>query len=1101
MRAPASSAIPVSPTNSVPSCWIKKNDIMLGGGLNRCDTSKDLPSQLHYYYGLVKRQILRYQNPMTHLYPDKSSNKTEGHLRDSIYCSVGVWALYQAYKHLDDDRGRRYELGQSAVAGMRGVLLAWMRQSEQLEEWKNHQNTKLALHSVVDLNSGANLLDSSKYNHLQLDIVCLYLLFLVQMITSGLEIIFSYEEVALVQNLVYYIERAYRTPGYGTWGRGTKYNDGTPEVCASAIGLAKAALEAVNGFNLFGERGSISSVIYVDIDAHNRNRSIFMTLLPRESNTKVTDASLINTISFPAFATQNEELYKTTKEAVVKHLKGDYGFKRFSGDGFGTEIEDMQRRFYRKGETLEFENVENEWPLFYINMIIDGVFKDQPDQVEEYKALLEPRLLYDFKFGDPLVPQMYQVGSGEVKSEKQQPHSQKRKITNAQNPEEVFLWGQAMFIISELLTNNLLQVFQIDPIKRYLPCHARPKPVGRYSSFLGGSPSSDLVLQVVMIAESTRLQYMLANYGVQTQTPTEVEPVQIWPPGEMVKVLTNMGRSNKLGINGRPTRPIGALGTCKIYKLAGKTILCYPLIFSNSEFYLSHDMILLTEDIKAELRFISRYWRLKGRPTFCIMITEKMMRDPHFDKMVKFLAQIKSGQVDGIKVRIGRVQNLLASSCIEHLDFLSMNHETFNHVTPVQEIKHSHAGYSSLTDIPKLLEVHEELADFASQYSNTPTDDILELLMGLDHVYGTIQLLGILLKREGPDFKLRSHKYCSIKEVLEYMHKEAGQRRYWAALRYSSSLLTQLMDSISPYVTQIIVKGKTVTVGTPGLDFKEFDTPCSPQDIHHAIYSKVQPYSIIGAVLQQELIYYSGKLIANQPFLFDGILVLRMSMLAKAIEMYHTFTHPETAFHVENVAPNKILNLLKAMLFMTELSHKQEHEKSKLTRRQINSINGCLMRVPENFYPSVYNILKRCPGGLTFKKKHLPQKSTLKMMEAHELSFFHTVESYLAQYINHDIRFLMTRVLVILATVLNRNPELTYRKEFVADTVIVESLNLYLKEQNLASIPDTFLDEEINFLGMLDLDTSAQDSYIARAIINKLLGAEISEKDMECKLQ
>ena len=61
------------------------------------------------------------------------------------------------------------------------------------------------------------------------------------------------EEVALVQNLVYYIERSYRTPGYGSWGRGTKYNDGTPEVSASAIGMAKAALEAVNGFNLFGE--------------------------------------------------------------------------------------------------------------------------------------------------------------------------------------------------------------------------------------------------------------------------------------------------------------------------------------------------------------------------------------------------------------------------------------------------------------------------------------------------------------------------------------------------------------------------------------------------------------------------------------------------------------------------------------------------------------------------------------------------------------------------------------------------------------------------------------------------------------------------------
>ena len=43
----------------------------------------------------------------------------------------------------------------------------------------------------------------------------------------------------------------------------------------------------------------------------------------------------------------------------------------------------------------------------------------------------------------------------------------------------------------------------------------------------GGSAASDLVIQVVMISESTRLQCMLANYGIQTQTPTEVEPVQV----------------------------------------------------------------------------------------------------------------------------------------------------------------------------------------------------------------------------------------------------------------------------------------------------------------------------------------------------------------------------------------------------------------------------------------------------------------------------------------------------------------------------------------------------------------------------------------------
>ena len=31
---------------------------------------------------------------------------------------------------------------------------------------------------------------------------------------------FSVEEVSLVQNLVYYVERAYRTPDFGPWGRG-----------------------------------------------------------------------------------------------------------------------------------------------------------------------------------------------------------------------------------------------------------------------------------------------------------------------------------------------------------------------------------------------------------------------------------------------------------------------------------------------------------------------------------------------------------------------------------------------------------------------------------------------------------------------------------------------------------------------------------------------------------------------------------------------------------------------------------------------------------------------------------------------------------------
>ena len=41
---------------------------------------------------------------------------------------------------------------------------------------------------------------------------------------------------------------------------------------------------------------------------------------------------------------------------------------------------------------------------------------------------------------------------------------------------------------------------------------------------------------------------MMGTYGIQTQTPHEVEPVQIWPPKELVKVYEHLGLSKRLGL-------------------------------------------------------------------------------------------------------------------------------------------------------------------------------------------------------------------------------------------------------------------------------------------------------------------------------------------------------------------------------------------------------------------------------------------------------------------------------------------------------------------------------------------------------------------------
>jgi len=98
------------------------------------------------------------------------------------------------------------------------------------------------------------------------------------------------------------------------------------------------------------------------------------------------DASLLLTLSFPAFASHEDRLVEQTKQNVVNRLRCKMGFKRFTRDGFLSKNEDKSRRYYHSGELKEFEGLECEWPLFFIAMIIDGVFNRRLEFVPSLQA-------------------------------------------------------------------------------------------------------------------------------------------------------------------------------------------------------------------------------------------------------------------------------------------------------------------------------------------------------------------------------------------------------------------------------------------------------------------------------------------------------------------------------------------------------------------------------------------------------------------------------------------------------------------------------------------------------------------------------------------
>ena len=74
---------------------------------------------------------------------------------------------------------------------MRGILFCWMQQAERTEKFKMNQNKASSLHVKFHLHTGDQYYADDEYNHLQIDVISLYLMCLVQMISVDLYIIYS----------------------------------------------------------------------------------------------------------------------------------------------------------------------------------------------------------------------------------------------------------------------------------------------------------------------------------------------------------------------------------------------------------------------------------------------------------------------------------------------------------------------------------------------------------------------------------------------------------------------------------------------------------------------------------------------------------------------------------------------------------------------------------------------------------------------------------------------------------------------------------------------------------------------------------------------
>uniref|UniRef100_A0A4W3GT65 Phosphorylase b kinase regulatory subunit n=1 Tax=Callorhinchus milii TaxID=7868 RepID=A0A4W3GT65_CALMI len=604
---------------------------------------------------ILRREIVFIYNPVTGLLPASLEHK-DAWVRDNVYGILAVWGLGLAYRKVsdrDEDKAKSYEFEQSVVKLMRGLLRCMMRQAEKVEKFKYSQSPSDALHAKYSSTTCEAVVKDSDWGHLQIDATSLFLLFLAQMTASGLHIIFSLDEVNFIQNLVFYIETAYKVADFGIWERGDKTNRGIPELNASSVGMAKAALEAVDELDLFGAKGGPESVIHVLSDEVQHCQSILNSMLPRASNSKEIDSSLLTVISFPAFAVDNRKLISVTKQQIIEKLQGRYGCCRFLRDGYKTPREDSKRPYYEPAELKHFENIECEWPVFWAYMVLDGLFSGNTLQVEEYREALE-RVAIKGENGVSWLPELYTVPEDKVMDEEyKNPHTVDR-VASGKMPH---IWGQSLYILGGLLAEGLLAPEEIDPMNRRFAASFKP----------------DVVVQVAILAETKEIYDMLTKKGIHVQSIPDIHPIRVQPARILSHIYARLGRNNRLRLSGRPYRHMGIIGTSKLYIIRDEIFVFTPQFIDQNQFYLALDNRMIVEMLRTYFTYLCVYWRMTGQPTVTFPVSQNMLTvdkkniDP---AVLSTLRKMQDGYFGGARIQTGTLSEFFVTSCCTRLCFM-----------------------------------------------------------------------------------------------------------------------------------------------------------------------------------------------------------------------------------------------------------------------------------------------------------------------------------------------------------------------------------------------------------------------------------------------
>lgn len=1001
---------------------------------------------LDKHYKSINKIILARQDPITGLLPASTSvnahgDYTDAWVRDNVYSILSVWGLSLSYRKYNPDHHRTYLLSQSVVKLMRGLLTAMMRQASHVEKFKNSLNPMNALHAKYGTNTGLPVVGDGEWGHLQLDATSLYLLMIAQMTASGLKLIYTMDEVNFIQNLVHYISRTYCTPDFGIWERGNKINHGTPEINASSVGMAKAALEAMNGFNLFGNVSSQEAVIHVVPSDIARSRFTLHGLLPRESNSKETDAALLSIIGYPAYAIEDKVLLEKTRKKIIKKLSGNYGCKRFLLDGHQTAIEDDSRLHYEPQELRAFEHIESEWPLFFTYLLLDAHMREDSDAIQLWRDKLEHTFVN--QDGEKLLPELYMVKQESIEAEKQNSGSQTR-IPNENIP---LVWAQSLYMLSDMIQDEILRPSDIDPLHR---CER-----------IGHQRNTQILIPI--LAENNSVKQKLLDLGFESQTLENVSPIKVLHAHELSKIHTIIGKNEKLSLTGRPMLVTRTITSSRLHMLADQEMIFLPYYFNPKGFYFSYDNKLLVNQFRSSLKFLSRHWDLPGQPIMPFLVREDMILGQDKDVVLKLLHDFQTGICGDIMVRIGALRQLLNTAAVERID--NIHNLTLNELQ-----KRNHTLCNNLE---KNAVIQSLSAQQLQEMDEKDDDTLVHWLVEEKNRLTIAHILSRLWNRHGGDFKIQKNgEYHKISEIAEHSYEEAMICSNWAAVRHLAEITSKFDERLEDALLDIVIVQKRLAIGRAYSEKATFSQPLESTAIVATI-SEFCGHNSAENVLTQEIILHLGHLIRSEPKLFTNLLTLRtwyfVQLLVGHISREFDIPMSDAYEHLLGLAPHDIYDRLKTTLqsFGGEVVSMQNQENLSIIGLQnIEKLDvptnehentdvedwaqwrldtGMIARLSPNFYKDIWYLLQQCEGlviGDKYNIKNRIGKEATLAVTAGERDFALKIDSLLHSIEATDYRQLNIEALECLTRLFHNNSQISIKNDLVLDVLIGHAVRI-----------------------------------------------------------